>query len=419
MKRQGILGLAVAVGALSLLAASAAVERASGADSTPKAGPPSGATTGSPASASASRSALLKRLSAITEAPGAASAGFGQDLACVGSEGLSDQDTPMSLDVALAKCLVTAQYDRAVLISLLLDAYSEFDSLRVSDITAHGVNSEVLPTFLMLVPQHNVDKFLTIKKEAAGDSARLKTICGDMRKIGPPAYYPRYMIAHGMAMFNGFDTPHGLVPGFDASRAWETALSDAAHCPGSSGAATPVSSPGEVQAAVQSDSLTPTKTLGCVAPTDLGPNDAPPDLYPAVVTCAKSGQFGRAVFMMMMAGVYSDFDTRRVSDPTTYNVNIVLVHRMKPLLSATDFKTLGTLFARTVKTPAKLAKVCTQMEKIGPPEYYPRYMVDFGMQAVTGFKTPNGLVTNFDGKKAWRESLTEYLRCASVTVGSS
>jgi len=53
-------------------------------------------------------------------------------------------------------------------------------------------------------------------------------------------------------------------------------------------------------------------------------------------------------------------------------------------LTKNEFKTLGKKFATTVKTPAKLSKVCMKIERIGPPGYYPQYMVQFGMQAVTG-----------------------------------
>jgi hypothetical protein len=66
---------------------------------------------------------------------------------------------------------------------------------------------------------------------------------------------------------------------------------------------------------------------------------------------------------------------------------------------------------QTLNDSKKLSAICTRIRQIGPPDYYPRYMVQHGIQAFTGFKTPNGLVPNFDARKAWTESLTSYLHC--------
>jgi len=64
--------------------------------------------------------------------------------------------------------------------------------------------------------------------------------------------------------------------------------------------------------------------------------------------------------------------------------------------------------------PPKLKAYCTRVRKIGPPDYYPRYMVQHGMRAFTGRKSPRGLVRNFNAEKAWEKSLDTYLHCPNA-----
>lgn len=416
-----VTGIAVAVaiclliGLFSFRSAAAKMPNDSGASAS------AAAKRDAAASSTVSRAAILKKLSDITKAPGAASAGFGQDLGCVGPAGLNNKNTPMSLDVALAKCIATKQFGKAVFITELSLAYARFDALRVADKTAHGVTTQVLPLLLAQVPKSNVKKYAEHLKEVSHRTSRLKRNCTALHRIGPPDYYPQYMIAHGMQMFTGFDTAHGLVSNFDANLAWSKVLENYMHCPGPNVVErTKTNAKVSEKATLYSkDSLQPTKNLGCLSPEKLNSSTIPPNLYPAIVSCVKKDQVKDAVFMMMMAGVYSDFDTRRVVDPTTYHVNIVLIHRIKPLLSKSEFKKLGTNFVKTLKTPSRQSRVCERMEKMGPPTYYPRYMIQFGIQAVTGFKSPEGLVKSFDPKTAWHAALTEYLRCSNIDNATS
>ncbi len=145
----------------------------------------------------------MKQLATIGKAQGAAAAEFGRDLNCVAPEKLSRKDNPMALDRALAKCIANAEYDRAVVIDLLARAYTEFDSLRVADPTAHGVNGEVLALVLMAVPPDNLKHFDAVRKKTVIDPAGMEKICAGIRKIGHPDYYPQYMVQFGMQAVTG------------------------------------------------------------------------------------------------------------------------------------------------------------------------------------------------------------------------
>lgn len=369
---------------------------------------------------------LVKQLATIHEHEGSDAEVAPPKLGCVPPEKLTNKDTPLDLDFAWMKCLMNDQYDRAVAIFSLSIAYADFDTLRVADKTAHGVNSEVFGMVASGVPQAKLKKFDSVKYKTLNDPARFGAICTRIAEIGPPGYYPEYMVGHGMQMFTGMQTAQGLVPGFDAAKAWTETLKDNLHCSNvaaskiPSGASAPTSrSASTADGSQATDPLAPTNDIGCVAADQLNNNDTPPDLFAAIVKCVKTNDYDQAVFMLMMAGVYADFDMRRVPDPTTHNVDMVLLNRSKKTMSEAEIKTLGKDLAATADTPAKLAAVCEQLERTGPPDYYPRYMVQFGMDAATGLKTPNGLATDFDSKQAWHDALTQYLNCTNVPASAA
>ena len=55
-----------------------------------------------------------------------------------------------------------------------------------------------------------------------------------------------------------------------------------------------------------------------------------------------------------------------------------------------------------------------QIERIGAPDYYPRYMVQHGMQAFLISDGSDGLVKDFDAPAAWKQALDSYLHCPAA-----
>jgi hypothetical protein len=70
----------------------------------------------------------------------------------------------------------------------------------------------------------------TVKK-TAGNPDGLAALCKEVARIGPPGYYPRYMIQHGMGAFLKTGGDDGLVKDFDAKAAWKNSLDTYLHCP--------------------------------------------------------------------------------------------------------------------------------------------------------------------------------------------
>ncbi len=369
---------------------------------------------------------LAKQLATIREQEGPDAEESAPKLDCLPPDKLTSKDTPVDLDFAWMECLMHDRYDRAMFVFALSIAYADLDTLRVADKTAHGVNSEMLGIVANGVPQSKLKKFDSVKYKILNDPVRFGAICKRIAEIGPPGYYPEYMVGHGMQMFTGMQTAQGLVPGFDAAKAWTETLKDNLHCSNVEASAMPAGtsammprSASTTDGSQAADPLAPTSDIGCVAADKLSNNDTPPDLFSAIVKCVKTNDYGKAVFMLMMAGVYADFDMRRVPDPTTHNVDMVLLNRSKEAMSEAEIKALGKDLAATAKTPAKLAAACEKLERMGPPNYYPRYMVQFGMDFAMGLKTADGLATNFDPKQAWRDALTQYLNCTNVPAAAA
>lgn len=157
--------------------------------------------------------------------------------------------------------------------------------------------------------------------------------------------------------------------------------------------------------------LESTHTLGCASPDEISSEDTPADLYPAVGKCLEEGHYDLAAFLYALAGVYSYYDTLRVADETAHDAAGVFQRRLIEQVPEAKRKRFISEVTVAINDPKKLAELCNQIKKIGPPAYYPRYMVQHGMQAFTGEKTPNGLVPDFDVEKAWTKALSSFLHC--------
>lgn len=157
--------------------------------------------------------------------------------------------------------------------------------------------------------------------------------------------------------------------------------------------------------------LEPTHVLGCVSADEVSREDTPADLYPAVSKCLENDRYDRAAFLYALAGVYAYYDTLRVADETAHDAAVVFQRRLIEQVPEAKRKRFTAEVTTTVNDPQKLAKLCAGIKKIGPPAYYPRYMVQHGMQAFTGEKNSKGLVPDFDAEKGWAKTLAGFLHC--------
>ena len=163
------------------------------------------------------------------------------DIGCADSESLTNKYTPADLYRGMVKCFEKDDYGRGVILYALAGVYGRFDTFRVADATAHQATRVLQQDLFGPIEQSKKAKFGEQLQAALGSSEQLKRVCEQVRKIGAPAYFPRYMLQHGMGTVLG-DSPErkevmgdhpkdGIVEGFDAESAWERSLDEYLHCP--------------------------------------------------------------------------------------------------------------------------------------------------------------------------------------------
>jgi len=152
------------------------------------------------------------------------------DLGCISADQAKNKYTPTDLYRASSQCVTIGRYKDGVFLFMLAGTYGRFDILRVEDKTAHqAITVAIMETFWRL-DQDKRAAFQESVKATFGHPENLAAMCREIVRIGPPDYYPRYMIQHGMRAFNG-NTGNGLVKDFDAKAAWQQSLESYAHCP--------------------------------------------------------------------------------------------------------------------------------------------------------------------------------------------
>lgn len=151
----------------------------------------------------------------------------------------------------------------------------------------------------------------------------------------------------------------------------------------------------------------------CLDQTSANSLHTPVALSSAMIDCVRQSRLDDAVFLYAMSGVYGNFDSLRVSDPSAPQAVSVL--RMAVMDSLTDQQ--KAVFKQRVverlQNQDYRARVCNQIDRIGPPQYFPNYMIQHGMAAIVGPRSDNGLKPRFDEKVAWKGALNSYLHCQS------
>lgn len=154
------------------------------------------------------------------------------DIGCVSTDSLSNTYTPADLLKGVSACVLQGKHEEGAALYALAGAYGRFDTLRVSDKTAHQAFTILLMQSASRLPQNQVQSFQADLKKAADDPHWQAAVCRAARRIGPPGYHPRYMIQHGLGAFGaGGDGGAGLVKDFNAAQAWQQTLEVFLRCP--------------------------------------------------------------------------------------------------------------------------------------------------------------------------------------------
>lgn len=159
-------------------------------------------------------------------------------------------------------------------------------------------------------------------------------------------------------------------------------------------------------------SLAPTQDLPCISTTDANPSHTPPDLHTGVAKCILEGDFARAARLFMLAGIYSRFDAERVADRTARGGSQVLIMRTFAGFSKEQKEEFTKAFNQLVNSRPELQAICTELVRIGPPSYFPKYLVLHGMNAFTSpSPLENALIPGFDSAATWVRLQDAYAHC--------
>lgn len=160
--------------------------------------------------------------------------------------------------------------------------------------------------------------------------------------------------------------------------------------------------------------LESTRDIGCVKSAELSNQDTPADLFKGLANCIDSGAHDNGVLMLALAGVYGRYDTLRVTDASAHQAIAVLKLTYVDSRDEAKKKAFFEYISKAFKDPSNLAKICAEVQRLGPPEYFPRYMIQHGLQAFTPNAAEDGLAKDFDAPAAWKKSLDSYLHCPKL-----
>jgi len=151
--------------------------------------------------------------------------------------------------------------------------------------------------------------------------------------------------------------------------------------------------------------------LGCVDLSDMTNENNPADILSGMGKCIELGEYEKAAKLFAIAGVYGKYDTYRVKDKSAHQALLVLQQNILLNVNESDRNNLMKSLKKELESGSEeLNKVCRTIQKVGIPKYYPKYMVQHGIQAFLE-NEGNGLNEEFDSKESWNLALKNYLHC--------
>lgn len=158
--------------------------------------------------------------------------------ACESIAQVSPQESPPEIYERTTTCARAGEFEKGLALLTLADIYAAYDQERVIDKSAHPARAAIRVNWNRSLDEETLDAFFEGFKKLRRDEAFRAGMCKQLRAIGPPAYEPRYMAAHGLDAFIGGGgdapptdaAPPELRP-IDRNQVWEQLLEEYRHCP--------------------------------------------------------------------------------------------------------------------------------------------------------------------------------------------
>lgn len=150
-------------------------------------------------------------------------------IGCLNLKQVSNSNNPADIYIGMSECIKNGNYVNAAKLFAIAGAYATFDMKRVKDKSAHQAMIVLQMNILGEIKDDVKELLLNEIKKIQNDEELLSQLCSEIREIGIPTYYPKYMIQHGMGAFSD-NQGDGLVENFNAIEAWEEALESYLKC---------------------------------------------------------------------------------------------------------------------------------------------------------------------------------------------
>ena len=161
-------------------------------------------------------------------------------LGCVAPETVSATNTAADIASGARACLAERDYDRMADLLLVANAYAYYDTLRVTDPTAHAALGALFADRFAYISRSQRRRVFRAVDKLHRDEKRVGGLCATLSAAGPPRYRPTYMIAHGLMSFPGMPKKSPLRE-IDTAAGWRKALVEFVKCPGVVNIETPAS----------------------------------------------------------------------------------------------------------------------------------------------------------------------------------
>lgn len=149
----------------------------------------------------------------------------------------------------------------------------------------------------------------------------------------------------------------------------------------------------------------------CVEISEITNEHNPADILIGMEKCIKQKDFGKAARLYAIAGVYGRYDSYRVKDKSAHQALSALRQNIIMHISEEDKNEMLFALKKILQEgSSELSNVCQEIQKVGIPKYYPKYMIQHGIQAFIETEG-NGLVEGFNSEESWGLALSSYLHC--------
>jgi ankyrin repeat protein len=287
-----------------------------------------------------------------------------------------------------------------------------------ADIDNHPPQLNVIP--VMLAPSAEMAEFLFA--HGANQKARLSgallaqwIVCNNSGK--DPLGSLQVVVAHGIDIGGSASSGQSALPCAERANNSELIAFLREHQVGVArpGDHTPMPTPGAAMNAALEAQLHPKRP--CVRLDEIKDSPTPMELYGALKDCLQTDRDADAVALFALAGMDSTLDAMRVTDKTAGQARQILIMDLFQGMSADVHTRFESAMKDESAHPQRHAVLCEQVKKIGPPRYFPTYMVNHGMGAVQSALTnraqPAPLEPNFNAAGAWTTLLANYLNCSA------